>query len=310
MKDKIDAVILFVDMNDKEWRSGYNDYIKTHNIPNKEINNEQRFRDYGTLKCLLRSIDLYAPWINNVFLVVQRESQVPKWINRENVKVVLHEEFIPKEYLPTYNTFTIQSHVHKIPNLSEKFIFSDDDSILTKEVFPENFFINDKLVQTVVINDLNYLKGSSSKFSHYFKVSASNVIKNKENIKDEFYYQDDHSMQPMFKSFNEEVYNSIEDIGSYMTAFREKNNIFRYTYLTAAFFHRKNIIVSSMNGAISFINKDINQFRKWLNTAQFKGLLSINDQDLKEEFDKELYYKMVEETLQQLFPNKSEKYEI
>ena len=128
--DKIDAVIMFVDMNDTEWRNRYNEYIQTHEIPIPEINNvEVRSRDYGTLKCLLRSIDKNLPWINNVYLVVQSNSQVPNWINTKNVNVVLHEDFIPKEYLPLYNTFSIQTHLHSdnLCNISK--ILADSHSI-------------------------------------------------------------------------------------------------------------------------------------------------------------------------------------
>jgi hypothetical protein len=308
--EKIDLVITFVDMSDKEWANGYNDFIKTHDIPIPEINNvEVRSRDYGTLKCLLRSIDLYAPWINNVFLVVQRDSQVPKWINRNNVKVVLHEEFIPKVFLPTYNTFTIQAHIHKIPNLSEKFIFSDDDSILTKSITPEDFFIEDKLVATIVCKNDNKIEGSSSKHSHKFKKGASDVPKRLCGVINEYTYQDDHSMQPNFKKLNEELYNKI-DIKKHVSSFREVGNIFRFSYLTYSYFKRRVIVVPSRNAYFDFKNRDIHQLRNWLVNAQFKGQLSINDQDLKDEFDKELYYEMVEETLQQLFPKKSKKYEI
>ena len=141
VNEKIDAVIMFVDLNDIEWRNRYEEYIKNHEIPIPEINNvEVRSRDYGTLKCLIRSIEKNIPWINNVFLVVQSESQVPEWINRETVKVVLHEEFIPKEFLPTFNCNTIEMFMHKISNISEKFIYFNDDMIINKISAQEDFF--------------------------------------------------------------------------------------------------------------------------------------------------------------------------
>lgn len=308
-EDKIDMAIMFVDMNDKEWFDRYSEYIKTHEIPIPEINNvEVRSRDYGTLRCLLRSVELYAPWINNIFLVVQSESQVPKWINRENVRVVLHEDIIPKEYLPTYNTFTIQTHIHRIPGISEKFIFSDDDSIFCQPVFKEDFFLNDKLIQPIRILPIEKLS-SSSKHSQYFKVNASEVVKEHCGIHDDNYYMDEHGVQAMFKSLNEELYNSL-DIKNHVSAFREYNNIFRFSYMTYAWFKRRMIHVTERNKYIDFKGKDINDFRKWLNQAQFHEQISVNDQDLNPIFDKELFYKMVEETLYYLFPNKSKKYEL
>ena len=211
-EDKIDMVILFVDMSDKEWMDRYKKFIETHEVPIPEINNvEVRSRDYGTLKCLLRSIDLYATWINNVFLVVQSESQVPKWVNRDNVKIITHDMFIPKEYLPVYNTFTIQSHLHFIPGLSEKFIQTDDDSILLKKVNSNYFFIEDKCVHIIRKVDNSMVNGSSSKPSHYFKMMGSDIGKNILEKKDDFYYQSSHSMIPMLKSVNEELYNKAQE---------------------------------------------------------------------------------------------------
>lgn len=307
--DKIDMVIMFVDMNDKEWQNRYNNYIKTHEIPIPEINNvEVRSRDYGTLKCLLRSIDIYMPWINNVFLVVQSYSQVPSWIDTNKIKIVLHEEFIPKEYLPTYNTFTIQTHVHRIPGLSEKFIFSDDDSIFCREMKETNFFINGKLVQHIRTLNSDSTNGSSSKYSHYFKKNSTDVVKDFCHVKNDFYYMDDHGVQAMYKSLNAQLYNNI-DISKHVSAFRDYNNIFRYSYLVYALFKRKIVHTYDRVAYIDFFKRDINDFRRWLNNNRFKEQLSINDQDLNPEFDKELFYKMIEETLQQLFPSKS-KYEI
>ena len=118
MEDKIDFVVTFVDKSDPQYIERYNNFIKENEIPVPEINNlDIRATDYGTLQCLIRSVDLYLPWINNVYLVVQSESQVPKWINRNKVNIVLHEDFIPKEYLPTFNSMTIDMFMHKIPPL-------------------------------------------------------------------------------------------------------------------------------------------------------------------------------------------------
>jgi hypothetical protein len=94
---------------------------------------------------------------------------------------------------------------------------------------------------------------------------------------------------------NEELYNKL-DISKHVSAFREKNNIFRFTYLTYAWLKRKIIFTASRNGYIDFKNKDINQVRKWLDMSRKNQQISVNDQDFNPIFDKELFYKMVEET--------------
>ena len=309
MNNKIDAVIMFVDMSDKEWMNGYNEYIKTHNIPIPEINNvEDRSRDYGTLRCLLRSLDKYLSWINKVYLVVQSYSQVPYWINKKSVNIVLHEDFIPRKYLPLYNTFSIQAHLHLIPGLSEKFLCISDDSIFMDYVNTEDFFINDKIVQPIRALSIDDICSSSSKHSHYFKIGASNIAKELCNIENDLYYMDEHGVRAMFKSIMSELYGLI-DIDKHISTFRNYNNIFMNTYMTYAWLKRRIIKIPERVAYIDFKNKDINQFRKWLNHNQFKKQLSINDQDLNSTFDKQLFYKMIEETLQQLFIFKS-KYEI
>lgn len=310
LNNKIDAVIMFVDMNDIEWRERYNKYVQTHEIPIPEINNvEVRSRDYGTLKCLLRSIDKNLPWINNVYLVVQSKSQVPNWINTKNVNVILHEDFIPKDYLPLYNTFSIQTHLHLIPGLSEKFLCISDDSIFMNYINPEDFFINDKIVQPVREVNINFLTNSSSKFSHYFKYNASEIAKNLCNVKNDFYYMDEHGVRAMFKSIMEEVYNSI-DIKDHISTFRNYNNTFMNTFVAYAWLKRKIIHVTRRNAYIDFKAKDIHKLRNWLYINKFNDQISVNDQDLNPAFDKELFYDMVEESLQWLFPEKSKKYEI
>jgi hypothetical protein len=67
------------------------------------------------------------PWINNLYLVVFSDSQVPKWINRETVKVITDDMYIPSKFLPTFNTSTKQTHFQFIPGLEEHFIWADDD---------------------------------------------------------------------------------------------------------------------------------------------------------------------------------------
>ena len=72
----MDAVITYVDGNDSAWKQ---DYEKTTNVPVME----KRFRDWGTLKYLLRGIETKMPFIRNVYLVVSHTSQVPEWVDQE-----------------------------------------------------------------------------------------------------------------------------------------------------------------------------------------------------------------------------------
>lgn len=132
----IDAVILWVDGNDPEWIKERNKYQ-----PDKrQDGGRSRYRDWGILKYLLRSICKYAPWIRTVHLVTC--GQKPVWLNLncEKLHFVTHADFIPKKYLPTFSSRSIDLNLHKIEGLAEHFIYFNDDMLLTDFVKPSDFF--------------------------------------------------------------------------------------------------------------------------------------------------------------------------
>ena len=102
---KIDYVFPYVDPSDKEWQKTWEQMCLKHG---KKIDkNSNRYRDYGTLKFLFRCLANNMPWINKVHMIVERESQIPSWLNTDSVDVVFHDQIIDKHNLPTYNSNTI-----------------------------------------------------------------------------------------------------------------------------------------------------------------------------------------------------------
>ena len=146
----IDIVIPWVDGNDIEWQKEKAKYA--HSCNNNEGNNSARFRDWDTLKYVLRSIYKYAPWVNNIYLVTC--GQKPKWLNLDDpkIKLVFHKDFIPSKYLPTFNSRTIELNIHRIKGLSDNFILFNDDIILTNYVKPTVFFKNNLPCDTAILN--------------------------------------------------------------------------------------------------------------------------------------------------------------
>jgi hypothetical protein len=74
------------------------------------------------------------------------------WIKKSQfkgrIKVIDHREIFRDhlEFLPTFNSRSIASLLWKVPNLSEKFIYLNDDYLLTSPVKPSDFFLKDKVV--------------------------------------------------------------------------------------------------------------------------------------------------------------------
>ncbi len=140
----IDLVYLWVDENDKNWREKKSKY--TTKSYNKDAVDDCRFVNNDELKYSLRSIEKYAPWINRIFLVT--DNQTPEWLNLENkkIKIVDHSEIIPQDKLPLFNSCAIESRIPYIPELSEYFLYANDDTLLWDNVDKDFFFVDEKPV--------------------------------------------------------------------------------------------------------------------------------------------------------------------
>lgn len=137
MTEKIDFVVTWLDSNDPKWKE---EYIKYKYAGEKGDGCEARFRDWDLFRYWFRAVERYAPWVNKVFLITN--GKFPDWINSENDKIVFikHSDYIPQEFLPTFNSCTIELHMHRIPELSEHFVYFNDDFFLSAPVSPEDFF--------------------------------------------------------------------------------------------------------------------------------------------------------------------------
>lgn len=133
----IDLLITYVNSSDSSWVRDFIQTTKCHNPT------PTRFRSWGTLKYLFRGIERYMPFIRKIVLIVAKPSQVPVWVNQENVRVVYHDEFIPKKLLPTFNSCTIESFFWNIKGLSDKIIYFNDDMFPIMDMDRDTFFTGD-----------------------------------------------------------------------------------------------------------------------------------------------------------------------
>ena len=135
----VDFVVLWVDDTDPVWRAKRESYIGSSS---KTGNEDARYRDWDTLKYWFRGVEKFAPWVRNVYFVT--DDQKPEWLNLNHPKLkwVKHTDFIPQEYLPTFNSNAIELNIHRIEGLSEHFVYFNDDMFLINHTKPEDFFVN------------------------------------------------------------------------------------------------------------------------------------------------------------------------
>ncbi|MGB7785182.1 MAG: Stealth CR1 domain-containing protein [Salinimicrobium sp.] len=149
---QVDAVITWVNGNDKNWQEKINLYSESK-INFSSEKHLKRYNSIGEIDIAIRAIIKFAPFIRNIFLVTDNQS--PESFdflkslaqnNGKNLELVDHKTIFRgfEEYLPTFNSCSIISMLFRIPNLSEHFIIFNDDTFIMKEVSVNDFFINGK----------------------------------------------------------------------------------------------------------------------------------------------------------------------
>lgn len=136
----IDVVYTWVDSNDPAWRTAHARYSREHRADNSSADNEERYIDRDELRYSLRSLWMFLPFVNHIYVVTA--DQWPAWLNEHpKVSVVPHSEIFPNPaVLPTFNSHAIESCLHRIPGLAENFIYFNDDVFLGREVAELDFF--------------------------------------------------------------------------------------------------------------------------------------------------------------------------
>ena len=137
----IDFVITWVDMEDPKWKAEFSKYSGKKDNEKNGVS-EARFRDYGFLKYWFRGVEKFAPWVRKIHFVTS--GQKPEWLDENNPKInlVSHKDYIPAEFLPTYNSVVIERYLHKIPDLAEHFVYFNDDFYIINNISTERFFKN------------------------------------------------------------------------------------------------------------------------------------------------------------------------
>ncbi|MCV2368640.1 stealth family protein [Roseateles oligotrophus] len=142
--ESVDIVYLWVDGSDPVWRSkrhraaarlcvGRRDEMAVYG------NVEGRFRDNDELRYNLRALERYFPAHGHVYLLT--DGQRPAWLQEsDRITVIDHGELMPADALPTFDSGHIESYVHRIPGLSERFLYLNDDVFFGSPVRLDDWF--------------------------------------------------------------------------------------------------------------------------------------------------------------------------
>ena len=154
----IDAVVTWVDGADEahiKKRLKYFESIKFESSKadsnlidiDKDAALSTRFASNGEIDFCLQSLLKFAPWLRKIFIIT--DNQTPAILSAfkntphaTRFQVISHQEIFRDylDYLPVFNSLSIESMLWRIPDLSEQFIYLNDDCFLLRPLAPKDFF--------------------------------------------------------------------------------------------------------------------------------------------------------------------------
>lgn len=136
----IEAVIPWANGSDLAWLAERRKY----RIPKNADESSARYRTWGLLELCLLSLLRNADWLCRITIVTSgKEPSNLAEIQEVNpaipIRIVREEEFIPHRYLPTFSAFTVESCLHLIPDLTERFLLLNDDMYFERPSSREDY---------------------------------------------------------------------------------------------------------------------------------------------------------------------------
>ena len=287
----MDVVITYVNGADPEWQRLYEQYAPQPAIA-------KRYRDWGTLRYLLRGIERNLPFVQNVFLVVSGATQVPEWAS-EKLRVVLHEDFIPAEFLPTFNSAAIEMFLHRIPGLGDRYIYFNDDIFPVLPCAETDFFRGSKAV-------LKFrrclLKGGQFR-THTF--NSDSLARRALGIRQPLrYLRPRHSATTFLRPSCVQAYmDSREEILRRISRVREDYNVNQYYYLDWLKLSGRTVEGGPSKKHFSLAVASEKKIRAFFD-APSAQLVCINDTRVTPE-KQEAVQAMLLQVLEEMFPEKS-----
>jgi Stealth protein CR2, conserved region 2/Stealth protein CR1, conserved region 1 len=142
----IDIVYLWVDGQDSAWQAkrraaaqALSTVDASHLAPYSNV--EGRFRDNDELRFSLRALAKFFPAHGHIYIVT--DAQTPAWFKPgKGLTIVDHRDIMPADCLPTFDSGNIESYIHRIAGLSERFFYLNDDVFFGAPVALNDWFFD------------------------------------------------------------------------------------------------------------------------------------------------------------------------
>jgi hypothetical protein len=204
----VDAVITWVDGSDPAHKQKRDHYLHQAQTPlHDNGTNPHRWVCSDELNFCVRSIANHAPWVRRIWIVT--DSQIPVLASlppafAEKISIVDHCEIFADcpNALPTFNSLSIETMLWRIPELSEHFLYFNDDVFLTAPVTMTDFFaengpvLRGKWVDHSAMATCDDSREEASLLNHFNQINAADMI----GYAADHVFESAHVVHPMQRS--------------------------------------------------------------------------------------------------------------
>lgn len=186
----------------------------------------------------MASVLRFAPFLRKIFIITDKQDpHLDEFIQKNFPENTIPIELIDhsvlfhgyEQFLPTFNSLSIETCLFRIPGLSENFVYFNDDFFLMRPVLPSDWYVENKVVATgnrrIVLFDnlLRWVKPKKNGHKPFgFKDSMLNAaqVLNVHSV----YFHIEHTPYPLKKSVLEHYFTENEDklIANISHKFRNK----------------------------------------------------------------------------------------
>lgn len=138
----MDAVYTYVDGEDAVWREAYLACRRRQGASETTLS-DIRCLDHGELAVSVHLLLGHCPWVRTVHVVhagaglaAPTRAALKPYLDSGRVSLVPQATLVPME---TFSSCTVEAHLHHIPGLSARFLYSNDDMMVGRDMTPGDF---------------------------------------------------------------------------------------------------------------------------------------------------------------------------
>ncbi|WP_309127651.1 Stealth CR1 domain-containing protein [Microbacterium sp.] len=139
MSEPVDFVVTWVNDQDPEWRRRKAAASGAGTGASSSDESDARYRDWGLLKYWFRRVEAYCPWVRRIHFVT--DTRLPDWLSTDHPRLnIVDGRALKGHDVDTYSSRSIESQLHRIEGLSERYVYFNDDFFIGRPLEPEFFF--------------------------------------------------------------------------------------------------------------------------------------------------------------------------